>query len=295
MLVFLTGASGFIGGAVIQDLQANGHSVLALARSDKTAEALKEAGVSEILEGDVENLQVLREGARKADAVIHLAFVLDFNDFERSVNIDLAAINAMGEVMQGTGKSLSIASGTLLAKGEPATEDTEPHRIPPFGVRAKSADAVFEWSKKGINGSVIRLSPTVHGKGDGGFITMLMAMAKQNGFVGIVDDGSARWPAVHRTDAATLFRLAIEKGKPGSVYNGVADTGVVWKDIAAAMSKKVDLPVKSMSLEEAVEKLQFFAYVISNDNYTSSEKTKMELDWTPKDLGLLEDIKQNYE
>ena len=183
----------------------------------------------------------------------------------------MRAINAMGEAMQGTGKPLVIASGTLGAIGQPATEDTEPKLDPPFGMRYESAKAVYGWSEKGVRGSVVRLAPTVHDVEDWGFIPMLIGKARENGFVGYIEPGDQRWPAIHRSDAATVFRLALEKGRAGATWNGTAEDGVQWKAIATAMGKKIGLPVKGLDKTEAHEKIGFFAHAISIDNWTNSD------------------------
>lgn len=296
MHVFVTGATGFIGEVTVKDLQAHGHTVLALARSDNSASTLQSWGVKEIIRGDIQDLDALKKGALQSDGTIHLAFIHDFSNLAESIQIDHEAVQVLGQALEGTNKPLVIASGTLSAQpkdGKPADEDTDPIRTPPMGLRTLTADSVYEWSKKGVRGAVVRLAPTVHGAGDKGFITMLTGSAKQAGFVGYVQD-QGRWPAIHREDAATLFRLALEKGSAGATYNGTAEDGVPFKDIAGAIGKKTGLPVKGLSASEAAEKLGFFAYVIGTDNWTSSEKTQKALGWEPVQVGLLEDIEKNY-
>jgi len=295
MLVFVTGAAGFIGRAVVQDLLKNGHQVLGLARNDANAEAITKAGAKSH-RGDLEDLESLKSGAKAADGVIHLAFVHDFSNFARAAGIDTAAIEAMGEAMAGTGKPLIIASGTMsLPKGKLGNEDTEPERNTPFSLRSLSADAVRTISKeKGVRGSVIRLTPTVHDAEDRGVIPSLIDIARKNGFVTYIGDGSARWPAVHRQDAAILFRLALEKGTPGSTYHAVAEQGISTKEVMMLVGKHLQLPVESKTLNEAVEKIGFFAYLLGSDNPASNEKTKRELGWEPTHPGLLADMEANY-
>ena len=295
MRVFVTGAAGFIGKATVQELIKNGHQVLGLARSDASIEAITKAG-AEPHKGDLKDIESLKSGAKAADGVIHLAFIHDFSDFPGVCAIDRAAIAAMGEELAGTGKPLVIASGTLgCPKGILATEDTAPERDPPFSDRALSADMIYALSKeKHVRGSVIRLPPTVHGAGDAGFVPMLINTYRQKGSVVYVDDGSARWPAVHRDDAAVLLRLALEKGAAGSTYNAIAEQGVPIKDIAAVAAKKLQLPVKGESAQEAMGTLGFLGHVISMDNPTSSEKTQKELGWHPSQPGLLADMEANY-
>ncbi|KAM3425491.1 Uncharacterized protein BST61_g7438 [Cercospora zeina] len=298
MKVFVTGASGFIGRAVVSDLVKHGHEVVGLARSGASTEKVKQAGGT-VIEGHLEDLESLREGARTCDGTIHLAFVHDFSSaeaFQHATAVDRAAISAMGEEIGGTGKALIIASGTLgFPQGQVATEDTEPERGGPVSDRTKSADLLLQLTKeKNIRGIVLRFSPTVHGKGDWGFIHMLGDAAKRDGFATYIDQGSSRWSAVHRYDAATLARLALEKGKAGAAYNAAAEEGIPMKDIMTAVGAKLNLPVKSKTMEEAQPSLGLFAHIINMDNPTSSEKTRNELGWKPEHPGLLEDIKENY-
>ncbi|MCJ1471403.1 hypothetical protein MMC13_000042 [Lambiella insularis] len=295
MRVFVTGAAGFIGRAVVQELLSHGHQVLGLARSDATAQAITKAG-AEPHRGDLEDIESLKSGAKATDGVIHLAFIHDFSDYARSAAVDTAAIEAMGEAMAGTGKPLVIASGTLgMPKGKLATEDSEAERGTFFSGRALSADAVYALSKEhNVRGSVIRLSPTVHGVEDKAFVPMLANAAREKGFATYAGDGSVRWPAVHRLDAAVLFRLALEKGTAGATYNGVAEEGVPIKDIMTVIGKHLKVPVEGRPMNEAVEALGFLAYVLAMDNPTSSEKTQRELGWHPTQPGLLADMEANY-
>ena len=294
MRVFVTGAAGFIGRVVIQELLKNGHQVLGLARSDANAEIITKAG-AEVHRGDLKDIESLKRGAKAADGVIHLAFVHDFSDFAGASAVDRAAIEAMGEVFAGTGKPLVIASGTLnVSTGRLATEDTEPERNHPMAVRYESADLVYSLSKeKQVRGSVIRLAPTVHGIEDWGFVPMFINMARKNGSVTYVDDGSARWPAVHKLDAAVLFRLALERGTAGATYNAVAEL-VPVKDILMVIGKQLQMPVESKSLETATASMGMFASLTTLDTPTSSEKTQKDLDWKPSQLGLLADVEANY-
>ena len=298
MLVFITGCAGFIGRAVTQELLNHGHQVLGLARSDANAKILTDLGAQVHL-GDLENLESLKSGAKAADGVIHLAFLIDFENFQRGTDADKAAIKVMAEAMANTGKPLVIASGTLLAqKGKLAHEDDEPERGTPFAMRQESADLVATLSnEKGIRGSSMRLAPTVHGEGDKGLIPMLADTAKKIGHVTIIGDGSNRWPAAHRLDAAVAFRLALEKGTAGQTYHCVAEQGVQMKDIMKLVAKKVNLPVKSKTVEEAMPDLGFLAFAIAADNPVSSEKTQKELGWDPRGNGqpdLLADLKEHY-
>ena len=295
MRVFVTGAAGFIGRATVQELVKNGHQVLGLARSDASAEAVTKAG-AEPHRGDLKDIESLKTGAKAADGVIHLAFIHDFQDLAGACATDRAAIEAMGEVLAGTGKPLVIASGTLTChKGVLAIEDAEPERNTPLSDRVKSADLVYALSKeKQVRGSVIRFSPTVHGAGDAGLIPHLINMYRLKGSVIYVGDGSARWPAVHRDDAAVLIRLALEKGTAGATYHAVAEQGVSMKDILTVVGKHLQLPLQGQPVQEAMGTIGFLAHMIAMDNPTSSEKTQKELGWHPTQPGLLADMDTSY-
>lgn len=295
MRVFVTGAAGFIGQSTVQELLKNGHQVLGLARSEASIEAITKAG-AEPHKGDLKDIESLKSGAKASDGVIHLAFVHDFSDFAGACATDRAAIEAMGQALAGTGKPLVVASGTLsLPKGTLGYEDTDPVRDHPMSDRALSADLLYALSKeKNIRGTTIRLAPTVHGKGDKGFITMLINAYREKGSVLYVGDGSARWPAIHLNDAAIVLRLALEKGTAGATYHAVAEQGVSLKDITEVISKKLQLPAKGETGQAVAEALGFLGHVIALDNPTSSEKTQKELGWHPTQLGLVADIEENY-
>lgn len=295
MRVFVTGAAGFIGRATVQELLENGHQVLGLVRNEAQIEAVTKAG-AEPHKGDLKDIESLKSGAKAADGVIHLAFIHDFQDYAGACATDRAAIEAMGEVLAGTGKPLVVASGTLgCPKGTLAIEDTEQERDTPMSDRAKSADLVYALSKgKQVRGSVIRLPPTVHGAGDAGLIPALINIYRQKGSIIYIGDGSARWPAVHRDDAAVLLRLALEKGTAGATYHAVADQGVPMKDILGVIGKHLQLPLEGQSVQEAMGALGFLAHLITLDNPTSSEKTQKELKWHPTQSSLLADLEANY-
>jgi nucleoside-diphosphate-sugar epimerase len=297
MYIFVTGPNGWIGRALVQDLLKHGHTVLGLARNEATVDALTKVGV-DYHRGDLEDPDSLKEACRKTDGIIHLGMVHDFTDYARMTSIDRNAIQAMGEAISGTGKPFVIASGTMITGnfGGVADEDTEADRgMGHFSSRALSADMVYKMSKEeNIRGCVVRLPPTVHGKGDKGLIPMMSGLLQKSGVATYIGDGSARWPATHCNDAATCFRLAVEKGKPGATYNAVAEQGVAMKDIVSAIGKGMNLPVESRASEEAQKVLGFLAFIISMDNPTSSEKTRKELGWDIKEIGLLEDLEANY-
>ena len=296
MRVFVTGGAGFVGRPVIQELLNNGHQVLALVRNDAAAETVSKLG-AEAYHGDLEDTERLRAGAKTADGVIHIAFATNFDDFMKACMVDLAAIEAMAEGLGGTGKPFVSTNGTLITvKGQLATEDMAVDRsMVPMSQRMRSEDLVYDLSaKKAIRGSVIRLSPTVHGPGDIGFGVAMINAAKKNGFVTYVGDGSARWPAVHVLDVAVLYCLALEKGRAGATYHAVSEQGIARKEMAELIGRKLQLPMKSTSLEDAISTLGFFAHVMNMDNFVSSEKTQEELGWQPTHPGILLDMEANY-
>lgn len=296
MHVFVTGAAGFIGRAVVKELLSNGHQVLGLTRNDAHVDIITKLGAIPH-RGDLEDIESLKSGAAATDGVIHLAFIHDFSNFARSIVVDLAAIEAMGEVLMGTGKPLIIASGTMgVPKGVLATEDTEAEHSRPGADRAKAADVVKDLSKDGsVRGAVVRLTPTVHGPEDShGMLVRLAGLAKQKGVVMYIGDGAARWPAVHRLDAAVLFRLVLEKGKGAATYNAVAEEGVPMKDICTVIGKRLQLPVEGKDKDEAVKEMGFLGHIVGADNPTSSEQTQKELGWHPTQTKLLADMEANY-
>ena len=295
MRVFVTGAAGFIGRAVVQELLENGHQVLGLARNEKSATIIRNAG-AEPYQGDLEDLESLARGAQAADGVIHLAFIHDWSDYARGTTADKAALEAMGKALAGTGKPLVVASGTLmLQKGSLADEDSPIDCSTPLSARSQSEQLVRSMSEGGdVRGIVVRLSPTVHGKEDWAFMPMFIGLARKNGYAAYVGDGSARWPAVHRPDAAVLLRLALEKGVAGATYHAIAEEGVLVKDFIGVIGTQLGLPVKSLTQEEANNALGSVAALISTDNPTSSQRTQRELNWHPTGVGLLEDLEKNY-
>jgi nucleoside-diphosphate-sugar epimerase len=291
MRVFVTGGSGFIGAAVVPELIANGHSVLALARSDANVAALKKAG-AEVLAGSLEDLDSLREGAAAADGVIHLAFIHDFSRFAENGQIDKRAIDAMGEVLAGSNKPLVVTSGTaLLAPGRLATEDDPPHSGE--GVPRASEAAVLSFVPRGVRASAVRL-PQVHG-GDGkcGFVNLVLDVAREKGVSAYVGDGANRWPSAHRLDVARLYRLVLEKGRPGAAYHAIADEGVPMRALAEVLGRHLKSPAVSISLEQAGAHFGWLAPFASVDMPASSAKTQAELGWKPREIGVLEDIGQS--
>src|SRR5450755_4492422 len=247
MRVFVTGASGFIGSAVVPELISAGHRVLGLARSEASAMALAAAG-AEVLRGDLNEPKSLQAGAAEAEGVVHLGFIHDFDKFEASIRSDLRAIETMGGVLEGSGRPFVFASGVVgLVPGRVATEEVpfDPKAHP----RAANAVVALGLAARGVRVSCVRLAPTVHGPGDHGFAKRLVEIAREKGVSGYIGEGRNRWPAVHRLDAARLFRLAFERAPAGSVVHGVADEGVPTRTIAEIIGRKLGLPVASISPE----------------------------------------------
>ena len=288
MRVFVTGASGWIGSAVVPELIGAGHQVLGLARSDSSAAAIAAAG-AEVLRGDLDDLDTLRAGATSSDGVIHLAFIHDFTRFEDSVSADARAIETMGAALEGSGKPLVIASGTPALPGRVATEG-EPAPGGPSAGRAANAQAALDMAARGVRSSVVGLPRTVHGQGDHGFIARLIGIARDKGISGYVGDGSSRWPAVHVLDAAHLFRLAAEQAPAGSRLHAVGDEGVPVRDIAEVIGRHLNLPTASVPAED----FGWLGQILAVDQPASSALTRELLGWRPVQPGLIEDLDKGH-
>ena len=290
MRVFVTGASGWIGSAVVPELLGAGHQVLGLARSDDSAAAIAAAG-AEVLRGDLNDLDTLRAGASGSDGVIHLAFIHDFSDFEASVTADRRAIETMGGALEGSGQPLVIASGTPALPGHVATERDESAPGSPVAGRMENARAALGMAARGVRSSVVGLPRTVHGDGDRhGFIARLVGIARDTGVSGYIGDGSNRWPAVHVLDAAHLFRLAVERAPAGSRLHAVGDEGVPIRDIAEVISRHLNVPAASVPAGD----LGFLGQVLSIDQPASAALTRELLGWRPVQPGLIEDMDKGH-
>jgi nucleoside-diphosphate-sugar epimerase len=289
MRVFVTGASGFIGSAIVPELISAGHQVLGLARSDANAKALTAAG-AQVLRGSLEDLESLRSGATQTDGVIHAAFNHDFSKFQAVCETDRRAIEAMADALTGSSRPMIISSGVaLLRPGEISTEDqaADPKSPVPRVLTEITVDAL---AARGLHVSVVRLSPTVHGDGDHGFVPMIIKTSRDKGISAYVGDGHNRWPAVHRLDAARLYRLALEKNAIGGRYHGVAEEGIPFRDIATVIGRRLNIPVVSRTPAEAQEHFGWFAHFAAIDAPSSNRRTREVLGWEPRHPGLIADL-----
>ena len=291
MHVFVTGATGHIGSAVVAELLEAGHQVTGLARSDKSAAALTAKG-AQAHRGDLDDLDGLRTAAAAADGVIHLAYRHDFdNDFVGAAETDLRVVSAMGEVLAGSDRPLVNTSGTLLLAGVAPGRTATENDVAEGGPRIDSENATIAMADRGVRSSVIRLSPLVHSTLDHhGFAHRLIDIAREKGVSAYIGDGTNRWPGVHTLDAAHLYRLAVEAAPAGTRLHGVADEGVPFREIAAVIGRHLGLPVASISAEQAYEHFGFLSLFGSLDNPTSSALTQKVLDWHPDGPGLIEDL-----
>jgi nucleoside-diphosphate-sugar epimerase len=304
MRVFVTGASGWIGSAVVPELIGAGHQVVGLARSDAAVAALAAAG-AEVLRGTIDDLDSLRRAAAASDGVIHLAFKHDIafsGGFQDAADADRRAVETFGEALAGSDRPFVIASGVAgLVPGRVATErdgrgpaSETAHLSSGPQTRQGTAQLTLSLAAQGVRSSVVRLAPTVHGDGDHGFMATIVSIARAKGLSGYIGDGSNRWPAVHRLDAAHLFRLALEQAPAGSVLHAVADEGVPIRAIAEVIGRHLDLPVVAISPEDAGEHFGWLAGFLAVDSPASSALTRERMGWTPVQVGLIADLDQGH-
>ena len=287
MRVFVTGATGFIGSAVVKELLASGHQVLGLARSDAGVQALAATG-AQVQRGDLEDLASLCSGAAASDGVIHTAFRHDWSRFAESCELDKRAIEAIGAVLEGSSRPFIVSSGVGVAQGRAATEDDPPFPVSPLYPRASEATALALVERR-VHASVMRL-PQVHDTIKQGLVTYLIAIARQKGVSAYIGEGQNRWPAAHVSDVARLYRLALEKGSPSARYHAVAEQGVRLKDIATAIGRGLNLPVTSISEEQSQEHFGFLGLFAGRDALISSAETQQKLGWNPTGPDLLTDL-----
>ena len=291
MRIFVTGATGFVGSAIVKELIGAGHEVLGLARSDAGAKSLIAAG-ADVHRGSLEDLESLCSGAAASDGVIHTAFIHDFNNYAPAAEADRRAIETLGTALAGSDRPLIVTSGTLMAQARGPLATEEDALNPSFP--RKSEDAALATVSSGVRASIVRLPPSVHGEGDHGFVPRLISIAREKGVSAYVGDGHSRWPAVHRLDAAHLYRLVLEKGTVGAKYHGVADEGLPTREIAAAIGRGLNVPVVSKSSEEAADHFGWLAMFFAMDGPASSAQTQERLGWRPVQPGLIADLNAEH-
>lgn len=290
MRIFVTGASGWVGSAVVPELVEAGHEVLGLARSDASAARVTAAG-GKAVRGDLDDLDLLRATAGACEGVVHLAFVHDFAKLEESIAIDRRAIEALGSELEGSGRPFVVTSGTPAQPGRLATEGDSAAPDSPTAGRDANAAVALETAGRGVRSCVVRLPRVVHGEGDRhGFVPRLIDLARENGVSAYVGDGSNRWPAVHVRDAGVLYRLALEEAPAGSVLHAVADEGIPILEIAEALGSRLGVPPAARSAAD----LGFLGPILAVDQPASNEYTSELLGWSPVEIGLIEDLERDH-
>jgi nucleoside-diphosphate-sugar epimerase len=294
MRVFVTGASGWIGSAVVSELIESGHEVAGLARSDASADAVQAAG-AEVVRGSLDDLDVLSAAAAAADGVIHTAYIHDFSDMEGAAQADRRAIGAFGAALEGSGRPLVLTTGTgVLRPGHPVTEDERHDPSTPGHPRRENETVALGLADRGVRVSIIRPAPSVHGNGDHGFVARLVAIARDQGASGYVGDGTNRWAAVHRLDTARLYRLALEQAPGGSVFHAVGEEGVATRDIAEVIGRHLNVPSVSIDPDKATDHFGWLGAFFSWDAPASNALTRERLGWEPTHQGLIADLEEGF-
>lgn len=294
MRVFVTGATGFVGSAIVRELLSAGHHVIGLTRSEAGAKALASAGV-EVHHGNLDDLDSLRSGAAASEGVIHTAYNHAFTDFAGAAETDRQAIEALGSALVGTGHPFVITSGTAGSlPGRLRTEEDAGDPTSPGAFRVRSEHLALELASQNVRVSVMRLPPSVHGEGDYGFVPRLISIAREKGVSAYVGDGSNRWPSVHRLDAVRLYRLALETAPAGTRLHAVADEGVPTLDIATVIGRRLNVPVVGIPVAEATQHFGWLGHFFSMDVPASSKLTQQKFGWQPIEANLLADLDHDY-
>jgi nucleoside-diphosphate-sugar epimerase len=294
MRVFVTGASGWIGSAVVSELIEAGHEVAGLARSDASAAAVQDAG-AEVIRGSLDDLDILTAASAAAEGVIHTAYVHDFSQMEAAAATDRRVIETLGTALEGSGRPLVVTTGTgVLHPGRPVTEDDRHDPSAPGHPRRANESLALGLADRGVRVSIVRPAPSVHGEGDHGFVARLVDIARERGTSGYVADGANRWAAVHRLDAARVYRLALEQSPAGSVYHAVGEEGVATRDIAEVIARHLNMPPVSIDADDATEHFGWLGAFFSWDAPASKALTRERLGWEPTHQGLVADLEEGF-